>query len=225
MKITKAWFYKLSEFKEQNIEVGNNISATFFDDGKNNKKIFLWKNSEIYICGFLEKKEDYSIKIIQKEESSKVFVNYLLFSKNYDELNVNIHSKIESNFSKSKLNIISFVLENWQIDLDWILEFEKDFSKMSWKLEEENIFLWENWQVRWVPTLLVKSNDVKASHSCKIQKISDEKLFYLRSRWLKKENAISLLIKAKVEIIFGKIKDFDEDFYKSLCKNIFDLIY
>ncbi|MBT3727553.1 hypothetical protein HOG21_08115 [bacterium] len=33
-----------------------------------------------------------------------------------------------------------------------------------------------------MPTLLVRSDDVKASHSCKMERISDEKLFYLRSR-------------------------------------------
>lgn len=224
MKITEAWFYKLSEIWENIIEIEKNISVILFDEWKISRNIFIWENSEIYICWFLEKKDNYSIKIIQKEENSKVFVNYLLFSKNDDELKANIHSKIESNFSESNLNIVSLVSEKWKIDLDWILEFEKGFKKMSWKLEEENIFLWEKWKVNAIPTLLVKSNDLKASHSCKIYKISDDKLFYLRSRWIEEKKAISFLIKAKIETIFWKIKDYDNDFYIKICKKIFDLI-
>ncbi|MDR2640471.1 MAG: SufD family Fe-S cluster assembly protein [Candidatus Peribacteria bacterium] len=32
------------------------------------------------------------------------------------------------------------------------------------------------------PKLLVESNDVKASHSCKIERINKDKMFYLASR-------------------------------------------
>jgi Fe-S cluster assembly scaffold protein SufB len=37
-------------------------------------------------------------------------------------------------------------------------------------------------KIRGIPTLLVASSDVKANHSCAIEKISDSKIFYLRSR-------------------------------------------
>ncbi len=161
MKIKKSWFYKLIDFKENIIEIEKNISVTLFDNGKFDKKIFVWKKSEVYICWLLEKQDNYKIEVFQKEKKSKVFLNYLLFSENKENLKVKIFSKIESDFSESNLDIVSFASKNWEIDLDWVLEFEKGFSKMIWKLEEENIFLWEGWKIRWVPTLLVKSSDVK----------------------------------------------------------------
>ncbi len=220
MKIKKPWFYKLSEFSESVIEVEKNISATFFDAWKTNKKFIIWKKAEVYICWFLEKENDYKLEVFQKEKNSKVFINYLLFSENKQKLKAKIYSKIESDFSSSYVNIVSFVSKGWKIDLDWVLEFEKNFEKMSWKLEEENIFLWKSWQINALPTLLVKSNELKASHSCKIHKINDEKLFYLRSRWVKKDDAVFLLTQAKIKNIFGKIKEFDKDFFAKICRNI-----
>ncbi|MGB2111461.1 MAG: SufD family Fe-S cluster assembly protein [Patescibacteria group bacterium] len=56
--------------------------------------------------------------------------------------------------------------------------------------------------MRGFPTLLVRSNDVQAGHGCNIEKISDEKLFYLRSRGVDKQNALTMMVIAYIETIF-----------------------
>ena len=45
------------------------------------------------------------------------------------------------------------------------------------------------------PNLLIEENDVTASHSALIGKVSDEELFYLMSRGINHDLAINLLIK------------------------------
>ena len=53
-----------------------------------------------------------------------------------------------------------------------------------------------------------------------MERISDEKLFYLRSRWIWKENALSIMIEAKIKSIFSCISMLDKDFYEELVENI-----
>ncbi|MBP7848546.1 SufD family Fe-S cluster assembly protein [Patescibacteria group bacterium] len=47
---------------------------------------------------------------------------------------------------------------------------------------EETILLGEDIQIRTLPMLDVQSSDVKASHGATIQRLDEEKLFYLTSK-------------------------------------------
>ena len=85
---------------------------------------------------------------------------------------------------------------------------------------EDNLFLWNKWSIKWIPTLLVESDDVEASHACRIEKISDEKLFYMRTRWIWKENAISMMINAKIFDLFKCLSMINKEFYNEIIENI-----
>lgn len=218
-KIEKNWFYKLSDFENfSKIEIWENLKVTIFDEWKFNKEILVWNNSKVKICWFLEKENDYKFLVRQVWDNSKLKINYLLLSKDSVKTKAKIHSLIESNNSKSDVFIASICAEFWDIDLDWIIELAANFRKMSWHLTEENIFLWDKWKIRWIPTLLVKSNEVEASHACKIEKIPEEELFYLRSRWISKKSAVYILIESKVKNIFRHIEK--EDIYDELVESI-----
>ena len=74
--------------------------------------------------------------------------------------------------------------------------------------------------MKWIPTLLVRSDDVEASHSCKIEKISEKNLFYLKSRWIDEKDAHILLLEANVKSIFSCLSMIDNIFYESLINKI-----
>jgi len=84
--------------------------------------------------------------------------------------------------------------------------------------------LWESWKIKWIPTLLVRSDDVEASHACKIEKISNDKLFYLKSRWVEEKSALMLLLEANIKSIFSCLSMLDNDFYTNLILKITDII-
>ena len=188
------------------------------DNWKTSKEIIVWKDVDLKICWFLEKEENYEIVFRQVWEKSNLEVNYLNLAKNSEKIKAKIHSKIESNFSQSDVFVSSICWDNWEVDLDWIIELAPNFRKMAWHLTEENIFLWDKGRVRWIPALLVKSNEVEASHACKIEKISEEDLFYLRSRWIDKQNASFILVESKVKNIFKNMEN--EEIYPDLIEKI-----
>ncbi len=219
MQITKSWFYNLEDFWEiSRFEISDWLKIIALDNWKTSKEIIVWKDVDLKICWFLEKEENYEIVFRQVWEKSNLEVNYLNLAKNSEKIKAKIHSKIESNFSQSDVFVSSICWDNWEVDLDWIIELAPNFRKMAWHLTEENIFLWDKGRVRWIPALLVKSNEVEASHACKIEKISEEDLFYLRSRWIDKQNASFILVESKVKNIFKNMEN--EEIYPYLIEKI-----
>jgi Fe-S cluster assembly scaffold protein SufB len=61
---------------------------------------------------------------------------------------------------------------------------------------------------------------VKANHSCAIEKISDSKIFYLRSRWVWKENALQMMVEWYIVDLFKCLNMIDKDFYEKLVLEI-----
>ena len=219
MQITKSWFYNLEDFWEiSRFEISDWLKIIALDNWKTSKEIIVWKDVDLNICWFLEKEENYEIVFRQIWEKSNLEVNYLNLAKDSEKIKAKIHSKIESNFSQSDVFVSSICWDNWEVDLDWIIELAPNFRKMAWHLTEENIFLWDKGRVRWIPALLVKSNEVEASHACKIEKISEEDLFYLRSRWIDKQNASFILVESKVKNIFKNMEN--EEIYPYLIEKI-----
>jgi len=219
MQITKSWFYNLEDFWEiSRFEISDWLKIIALDNWKTSKEIIVWKDVDLKICWFLEKEENYEIVFRQIWEKSNLEVNYLNLAKNSEKIKAKIHSKIESNFSQSDVFVSSICWDNWEVDLDWIIELAPNFRKMAWHLTEENIFLWDKGRVRWIPALLVKSNEVEASHACKIEKISEEDLFYLRSRWIDKQNSSFILVESKVKNIFKNMEN--EEIYPDLIEKI-----
>jgi hypothetical protein len=250
MKITKNWFYKLSEFKTKKIVIEDNLIIIIFDDSffspllggdvwkteggvslletdvrdiwktEGEINIEIWENSRVEFYWVFENSNDYKINFTQNRKSSILMIKCLLLSKDYNELNVRIYSELAANFVKSNVKIISIVWNNGLVNVDWIIQINKGLEKVEGKLKEENLFLWSSWKIKGKPILLVESLDVNASHSCKMERISDEKLFYLRSRWIKRENALSIMIKAKIENQFSCINMVDNNFYEKLIEKI-----
>jgi len=222
--IIKNWFYKLSEFKTDKITVENDLIVSLFDDLNKNINIEIWENARVEFYSILEDREDFRINFIQNKQKSDLKVNYLLLSKDNIKLKAKIYSELSANFVKSDVQIISIIWNKGFIDLDWIIQINEWIKKVDANLVEDNLFIGNTWKIKWIPTLLVRSDDVKASHACKMERISDEKLFYLRSRGIDKENALSVMIEAKIKSLFLCISMLDNDFYEELIEDILEKI-
>lgn len=217
MKITKTWYYKSSELKEKNIFIWDNINVFIFDDFSLLENIEVWSNSFLEYYSDFSKDWDYKKNIIINWEKSKVKVRSLIYSEN-NKVKVKVFWNIKSSLSKLDMKILSFAWENWNINLDWILKIDWKIKEVEWYLNEENIFLWNKWKISWIPTLLVETNDVKASHSCTMEKIGTEQLFYLRSRGIPRDESLQMTIEAKIRSLFKCFEMIDKEKYYNLIK-------
>ena len=219
MNIEKKWFYLMSEIGDEKIMISNDLEIVLFDDGLQNRQIEIWENSKVSIFWVLEKQEDYNIDFEQSSQWSILVARYLLLSKN-NKLKAKVYSDLEANNTSSDVKIISIIWNDGSVDLDGIIKIGKWISWVKAKLIEENLFLWSTGKAKWIPTLLVRSDDVEASHACKMERISDEKLFYLRSRWVGKENALHMMVESYIIDLLWWLKDANRDLYDHLIWEI-----
>ena len=142
---------------------------------------------------------------------------------NYEvDLESNIKSIINSNNSRSNINIIS-IIKDKKLHIDSTIEIEKWLIWVEADLKQKNLFIWETWEVRWLPKLLVKSSSVKASHSCKVERINEDLLFYLKSRWISENEAILMMIESYFIKNFSCLKMMDKKNYDKVYNDFLTL--
>jgi Fe-S cluster assembly protein SufD len=76
-----------------------------------------------------------------------------------------------------------------------------DAQKTNAYQSNKNVLLTPNASVYTKPQLEIYADDVKCSHGCTVGQLNEEGLFYLRSRGIRKTDAIALLLQAFAEDI------------------------
>ena len=223
MNITKNWFYKINEDSWEKINIWDNLQVAIFDDNEIAKKIIIWENSTLEYFSFFAEQGIYNKHFVCDKQNSKVIIKTLIYSED-NKIESTITWELAVSKTESYTDILSFAWENGEIKLDWILKIGSALKNVKGRLDEENIFLWESWKISGIPTLLVETNDVEASHSCRMEKISDEKLFYLRSRGVGKENAMRMMIEAKIKNLYKCLVMYDSEFYEGILEKILQKI-
>ncbi len=67
-----------------------------------------------------------------------------------------------------------------------------------------------------IPSLLVDENEVNASHAATVGSLDEEKIFYLMSRGLTREEALKFIIKGTFDPVLGKVVELFPDHSRGL---------
>lgn len=226
-KITDSGFYNIADIADDITEIhfSENIEVILYDESNRSLDFFLWEKTKVSYFGLQQSEKDKIEKrFFQNEQWSDLKISSLLLSKDTNNLDIKMYSKLSADNTSTDMNVLSFIWNDWFVALDWIIEIDKDLHNCSGHLAEENIFLGESWKAKGIPTLLISSDDVQASHSCKMDRISDERLFYLRSRGIEKEDSLSMMIESYTKVLFRWLKENQEDFYEAKNEYILSLI-
>lgn len=220
--INKTWFYIIDETYENEINIMKNIYVSLFiKDLENDLVINILENSKVDFYGFFSENSPKNIIINQFKDNSSLNFKSLFISNNSNLIS-NIKTQINSNNSKANLNIISIVKEN-KIWIDSSIKIEKKSKKIDAHLTLENIFIWKNWIINSIPNLFIDSNDVKVSHSSKSHRIDENKLFYLKSRWLDEENSIKLMTHSYFQKTFSCLEMIDKNIFEDINNEFLNL--
>ncbi len=139
---------------------------------------------------------DYSLQFVT--DSGESIVRMLLLATQNEKLKTNIYSTLTASHTLTNIHILSLVGESGIIELNGTVQIDTNISKVKGHILEENIFLGSKGNIRGIPSLLVHSDDVEAGHAARIERISDEKLYYLRSRGIPKDDATVMMIESSV---------------------------
>lgn len=224
MNITESGFLNISDITEKKIVIWKDTHVVIFDNNTEIETITLEENAKLDYFAYFSEENIYNKHFITAWEKSEANVNCFLLSRWEKKVTAKIFWEVANNNSKIDTDIVSLVQEGWIIDLDGIIQINEQVEKVEWYLDETNIFLWDSWSVRGFPTLLVRSNDVKAGHGCNIEKISDEKLFYLRSRGMQRDDALLMMVQSYIETIFGRLEKTQKEYHDQLVEQILEEI-
>ncbi|MCF7835401.1 SufD family Fe-S cluster assembly protein [Candidatus Gracilibacteria bacterium] len=194
---------KPPQIKKNLINKGENnqIFDSFFSCNQN-KKIILEEKSKLSYFSYGHG-SDIDIKFELKGEYSELDVYCIFASCDENKSKINIDTKLNANFCKVNIYIVSFLANNGIVDVKANIDIGKNIKGVSGHLLEENILLGEKISVKTLPILNVSSNDVSASHGAKIQKIDNEKLFYMMSKGLSLHETKKLIVKGYFDNILG----------------------
>jgi len=216
--LTENKLYMSSDLEDE-IHIADGVSAMVYDEGNTLTKVTFGTWSSLKYFGYFETENSFDKHFLINWDDSRCEVFSLLSSKG-EKITAKINGELASNGSFLDINIVSFVSDGWVIDLDGIVHITEGIQKVEGYLSEENIFLWTSGKVRWLPTLLVQSDDVKAAHACNMERISDDKLFYLRARGLPKEDATVLMLESYIAKIFWELQENHEELFTSVKERI-----
>ena len=201
----------------------------------------IWKNSEKNILRKFENEEevfqiipdsDSNIKFWAVIKNSQISFDFDIQNENTNiecyflipaieiqNVKLNIITNFKVSNTKVWINVIALVSDNASIILNGNLHIESGIKNVDAKLYEETLLLWNAKYISLIPWLRVDSPDVKASHWGKVQRISTERLFYMQSRWLSSDKALTMIINSYSEQIVDKLwldEKWKEEFYSML---------
>ena len=132
---------------------------------------------------------DIDIEIITKWPHCSCTIFGLFTSRVAGWIKVALHHSQTS----ANVELISFLRDGAKITIDGSIDIAPHLDQVHGRLLEQNIVLGQNISLRTLPKLTVASHNVTASHGAKIDTLDQQKLFYMMSRGLTKQQSQTLL--------------------------------
>jgi len=183
----------------------NIIYKSFWLKSKNN--ISVHKNTNFkYLILASDSENDVSFDI--NGENVKWEIYAICFGDN--PLSSNIKVNILSSNSQINVYTISFIQTDKVFDVNWSIKLWIDVSNSQWHLLEKNIILGAKVKIKAIPRLDVYSNDVKATHWLSIDRINEDEMFYLNSKWLDQDFSKKMIVSWNVKNILNKFENLSD---------------
>lgn len=179
------------------------------------RKVIISNNTQLRWYGAISGQNTYNLQFITQLGES--IVRILLLATADDKLTTTIHSTLQSSQTVSNIHILSLVGEAGIIQLNGTVQIDANISGVKGHILEENIFLGSKWNIRGIPSLLIHSDDVEAGHAARIERVSDEKLYYLRARGIPRDDATVMMIESAVA---GLLEGLDEKYQEEIVAKI-----
>lgn len=158
---------------------------------------------------------DINITINTTSENIKSKIFWIFYSDSTSPTKAKIEVNLQNNNTETEVYLLSITIEGQSISVDGGINMAKWVKKVSWTLLEENLVFGNNISIKTKPILNIYSNDVKASHGARIEKVDSEKLFYLTSKWITWLWAERLILDWYVDFILSHFHLIDKEAIKS----------
>lgn len=115
-------------------------------------------------------------------------------SKDAEKLAANVNAYLQADHSSANLYLLSLIGEKGDCQVNGGVNIAPDVVKTSGHLLEENVILGKKVKIKTLPMLDVRSSDVSASHGAKIDRLDENKLFYMMAKGIDQAQSQKLIV-------------------------------
>jgi Fe-S cluster assembly protein SufD len=166
--------------------------------GNNKFFINVGKLGNLAFTSFIASKKSVKLfsQINLQGDGARAYQQVLVLGSGNSQNNLNLVLNHKAQNTFGRLIVRRVQAEGSASSLYGMLNIESTAHGTNSYLSDKVILLGNKSKADSIPSLEIKTNDVQASHSVTIAKLSPEELFYLRSRGLTEDAARALLLKA-----------------------------
>lgn len=167
-------------------------------------------------CGGQNVQHDLVSEVV--EESGESVVDWVFLARDHQHYDLRIRNVFHSPYGKGEVTMKGIISGCAHVECHGAIVIGEGGGGTNTHLTQHALMLDASAKVDAVPALEITTNDVKASHSATVTKVSEEDLFYMGSRGLPREEARRLYIEGFLQEIIARIplKTLQEE----ICKNL-----
>lgn len=169
------------------------------------KSIIVKKNQNKIIPIFsIGRDDDINYKIDLQGEGAEILCLVLLIGKGVSRVNVSLN--VSHNFPKTKSRVVvkGVLYDSSSVNIEGLLKVKKGAKSSEAWFSSNLMLLSDQARGKAVPMLEISENELKAGHAATVGRVSEEELFYLRSRGLKEEDAKKLVVYGFLESLISE---------------------
>jgi Fe-S cluster assembly scaffold protein SufB len=117
--------------------------------------------------------------------------------------------------------LISFLYDGAKFAFDGSIDIADFLDGAQGRLLQQNVVLGKDISVKVLPQLNVASHNVRAAHGAKIDSLDTQKLFYMMSRGLTKQQSQKLLVDGYIEHAFSQFSELTQKDKKNIYSFFF----
>ncbi len=142
-----------------------------------------------------------------KGAESESTIDWIFYGKDHEKQKLSARNIFDAPNGRGKITVHGVAEDHAQSSFEGFIEITKNGGGTDTYLTEKTLMLDPTAKVNAVPGLEIKTNDVKASHSASISKVSEEDLFYFSSRGIGKSTARRMYVEGFLGALVERIPE------------------
>lgn len=166
----------------------------------------------IHLGGHLTKQ---TLDIITADDGADMRHNGLYFTQNDEHLDLFTTDLHESGNTTGDTVWRGAATGSSQASYEGLIEIREGCQNSHTYLKTHSLLLSKQAKVDAIPSLIVKTDDVSASHGGTVGEVDESQVFYMRTRGISREDAIRILVEGYFEPV---IEQFEDERLKQLVR-------
>lgn len=192
----EVWVDSSAEVNKVSVRLrpGAHVRWMTYHTGHSQKNFVLDEGAQLdYYHHVLGESED-RVTVNLNGNDSRVLSQTLFFGRDHHKQTLRVDHIHRGKYTRSKMISRGAVKDMAASRFFGNIEMTPGCSGADGTLEEHNLLLSKGAKIEAVPALEIRHDEVQASHSATLERIDDEKLFYLQSRGLSAQAGLELLV-------------------------------